>query len=785
VSGTNGTASGAGGRFVGQRIPRHEDLRFLTGRGRYVDDILPDGTLHVAFARSPIARGVITSVATSDAAAMPGVAAVLTGADLNHLVKEWWVDQETPEQGQARLFRLFADGDVRYVGEPIAMVVADSRYHAEDAAEIVEIDIDPLPPVIDPERALEEGAPVVHRELTSNVYLELPAREDPALDAVFAAAPKVFTQTYKQHRYCCVPLETRGIVASWDPFTRELTVHISTQGPWAALGSLSRALGLDESQIRVIMPDVGGAFGQKMWPKAEEISTALASRRLGRPVKWVQDRRENLMSDEQAREDQATFSLAVDNDGIILGAKANFLESVGSFPPAGGSALVFTTLLFPGPYRMPAVAGSGRGVYTNTMGRGGYRGPWMIETVAREQMIDYVASQLGIDPLEMRRRNVIRDSDLPYQMATGLFYDQMTAAATLEQAAEIIGYDQFREQQRVWRQEGRLIGIGVSLLAEPSAMIFSTFSSDGAIVRVGIRGQVDVVTSSASHGQGTETTIAQVVADELGVDAARVRVMQGDTATAPFGPGTGGSRSAVMVSGAAREAAQQVRAKMLAIAARQLEAAPGDLELVDGRVQVVGDPDAGTTVAEIARTAYTDMAALPPGQQPGLEAQARFTTQNPFTWSNACHICTCEVDPATGAVRILRYVVSEDCGVMINPNVVEGQIAGGVVQGIGGVLFEHMKYDEDGNPLATTFVDYLLPTAAEVPVIEYGHIETPSPTNPGGHKGMGEGGAIAAPPAVINAVADALAPLGVTVRAQPLGPADIASLITDAAKGAQ
>jgi carbon-monoxide dehydrogenase large subunit len=782
VSGTNAAASGASGRFVGQRIPRHEDLRFLTGRGTYIDDILPEGTLHVAFARSPVARGTITSVDASGAAAMPGVAAVLTASDLNHLVKEWWVDQETPEQGQARLFRLFADGDVRYVGEPIAMVVAESRYLAEDAAEVVEIDIDPLPPVVDPERALDDGAPVVHRELTSNIYHEVPAREDPALDAVLAAAPRVFTQTYRQHRYCCVPMETRGIVASWDHFTRELTVRISTQSPWAALGLLSRALGLDESQVQVIMPDVGGAFGQKMWPKAEEIATAFASRRLGRPVKWVQDRRENLMSDEQAREDQATFTLAVGDDGVILGAKADFLESVGSFPPSGGSALVFTTLLFPGPYRIPAAAGSGRGVYTNTMGRGGYRGPWMIETVAREQMIDHVASQLGIDPLEMRRRNVIRDGDLPYAMATGLVYDQLTAAATLEQAAEMIGYDRLREQQRAWRQEGRLIGIGVSLLAEPSAMIFSTHSTDGAIVRVGISGQANVVTSSASHGQGTETTIAQVVADELGMDAARVRVVQGDTATAPFGPGTGGSRSAVVVSGAAREAARQVRAKMLAIAARQLEVAPEDLEIVDGRIQVVGDPDAGTTVAHVARTAYTDLAALPPGQPPGLEAQARYVPQSPFTWSNACHICVCEVDAATGEVRILRYVVSEDCGVMINPSVVEGQIAGGVVQGIGGVLYEHMKYDQDGNPLATTFVDYLIPTAAEVPVIEYGHIETPSPTNPGGHKGLGEGGAIAAPPAVINAVADALAPLGVAISAQPLGPADVASLIAEAAK---
>jgi carbon-monoxide dehydrogenase large subunit len=567
VSSANTSASGAGARFVGQRVPRHEDVRFLTGRGTYVDDLLPPGTLHVAFARSHLARGLITSVDTSYAGSLPGVAAVLIAADLNHLVREWWVDQEGPE-GQARPFRLLAEGDVRFVGEPIAMVVADSRYRAEDAAEAVEIDIDPLPAIVDVERALDDGVPVVHPQLKSNIFTEIPAADNPGLDTVFAAAPRVFTQTFRQHRYCCVPMETRGIVADWDPFKQELIVRIATQGPWAALGLLSRAMGIDQSQIRVIMPDVGGAFGQRMWPRPEEIATALAARRLGRPVKWVQDRRENLMCDEQAREDQATVSFAVDDDGTILGAKADFLESAGSFPVAGASALVFTTLLFPGPYRIPAFAGSGRAVYTNTAGRGSYRGPWMIETLAREQMIDHVASQLDIDPLEMRRRNVVRDSDLPYTMATGFVYDQMTAAATLEQAAEIIGYDQLREQQQAWRREGRLIGIGVSLLAEPSAIIFGPFSTDAATVRVGVHGQVDVVTSSASHGQSTETTIAQVVADELGVDAGRVRVVQGDTATAPFGAGTGGSRSAVVVGGAAREAAQQVRAKMLAIAAR-------------------------------------------------------------------------------------------------------------------------------------------------------------------------------------------------------------------------
>jgi aerobic carbon-monoxide dehydrogenase large subunit len=770
------TGTATGGRFVGQRVLRHEDARFVTGTGRYLDDIVLPGTLHVAFARSHVARGRLRGVDTTAAVEVPGVVAVLTAADLNHLVHEWWTDLEGPD-GQSRRFRLFADGDVRFVGEPVAMVVADSRYIAEDAVELVEIDIDPETPVVDPVRAADDGAPLVHPELGSNVLLEIPAIEIPAVESVFASARHAFTETFRQHRYACVPMETRGILASWDPAGRQLTVWLSTQGQYAARGVLARVLGVPEAEIRVIMPDVGGAFGQKMFPHPEELAVAFATRRLGRPVKWIEDRQENLLCGEHAREDQATMSFAVDDDGTILAAKADFLESAGAFPVSSSSALLLTACIFPGPYRIGVATGSGKTVYSNTAGRGSYRGPWMIETVARELMIDHVARALGIDPLELRRRNVLGEGDLPYTMATGFVLDQLTAAATLEQAAELIGYDDFRARQAAWRAEGRLVGLGMSLLAEPSAIASGWFSTDAATVRIGLGGVVEVTTTAASHGQSLETTIAQVVADELGVDIADVRVHQGDTATTPFGPGTGGSRSAVVVSGAARQAAHEVRATVLNVAAHHLEAAVKDLVIDDGRIHVIGTPARATTIADIARIAYLNVGALPPGVRPGLEAQSRYSPEGRFTWSNACHMCTCEVDPATGAVTILRYVVSEDCGVMINPSVVEGQIAGGVVQGIGGVLYEHMAYDDGGNPLATTFVDYLLPTAAEVPVIEYGHIETPAPTNPGGHKGMGEGGAIASPPAVINAVADALAPLGVTIRNQPLSPSEIVSLI--------
>ena len=473
----------------------------------------------------------------------------------------------------------------------------------------------------------------------------------------------------------------------------------------------------------------------------------------------------------------ATVTIATDETGLILAEKAHFVEGVGAFPAAMSSAAMLSTMIFPGPYRVPLFGAGAEAVFTNLMGRGSYRGPWMFETVAREQMIDCVAARLGIDPLEFRRRNVVRSEDLPYTMATGVVFDQITAAETLEQAAEVIGYEEWRSKQQEARAEGRLVGIGMSLLAEPTAMAFGWMSTDAATVRIGRNGRVDVFASTASHGQGYETTIAQVVADELGVDIEHVRVIQGgDTSATPLGPGTGGSRSMIPIT-AARLACRELRTRMLAIVAKALEAAEEDLELVGGRVQIAGVPTKGMAIAEVAAIAYTQPAALPDGVPLGLEAQNRFSPSTFTTWSNACHMCTVEIDPDTGAVTILRYVVSEDCGVMINPNVVEGQIAGGVVQGIGGVLYEHLKHDEAGNPLATTFLDYLLPTSTEVPEIEYAHIETPALSNPGGHKGLGEGGAIGAPPAVINAVADALRHLGVQIRAQPLGPADIVALI--------
>jgi aerobic carbon-monoxide dehydrogenase large subunit len=771
---------GGGARFVGQRVARKEDVRFLTGHGQYVDDIVVAGVLHSAFVRSDVARGRILSIDTTAAAALSGVRAVYVATDLAPLVHDYLVDDE---HDASRPWRILADGDVRCVGEPIVMVVADSRYLAEDGVEAVVVEIQPEDPLVDFSEALSDTSPRVHPDRDSNVLAALPAPENPELESVLESAPLAMTETFRQHRYATVPMETRGVLASWDRYRDELTVWLSTQGPHGARSLFARLLGLDDSRVRVIMPDVGGSFGLKMNARSEELAAVLASYRLSRPVKWIQDRHENLLADDHPREDLATVTFATDEDGVILAERAHFVESLGAFPAAMSSASILSTMIFPGPYRVPLFAAGAQAVLTNLMGRGSYRGPWMFETVAREQMMDCVAARLGMDPLEFRRRNVVRAEDLPYTMATGVTFDQITAAETLEQAADVIGYENWRAQQKDARDAGRLVGIGMSLLAEPTAMAFGWMSTDAATVRVGRNGQVDVYASTASHGQSYETTIAQVVADELGVHLDHVRVVQGgDTSATPLGPGTGGSRSMIPIT-AARLACREVRSRVVAIVAKALEAAEADLEIVGGRVQVVGTPARGMTISEVAAIAYTQPAALPEGVPPGLEAQSRFSPDSFTTWSNACHMCAVEIDPDTGEVTILRYVVSEDCGIMINPNVVEGQIAGGVVQGIGGVLYEHLKYDEAGNPLATTFLDYLLPTATEVPEIEYAHIETSAPSNPGGHKGLGEGGAIGSPPAVINAIADALRHLGVQIRDQPLGPAEIVRLM-DAARTA-
>lgn len=770
-----GIGSTGATRYAGARVHRVEDARLLTGRGTFVDDVsLPD-MLHAAFVRSPFARAAVRGIDTTAALAVPGVRAVFTAADLNPAVHEQWhtsIGRDSPETPRPPL----AEDEVRFVGDPVALVVADNRYVAEDAAELVEVDYEPLPALVDYTVA-EASDVLVHRAHGSNVIGELNGLPADALADVYAGAAHVVRATISQQAYAPVPMEARGIVVDASPVTGEITIHAATQAPHEWRAFCARLLGVPEHRIRVVMRDTGGGFGQKVLVLREDMALMLAGPRLGVPVKWAEDRRENLLAAGKSRRERAEVAMAFDAGGAIQAVGIDFVADCGAYPtpwPVMNTAAVGA--LFPGPYRVPAASFATKTVYTNTVGRTAYRGPWQFETLAREVLLDIAARQMGMDPVELRRRNVLRRDELPFTNPNGMPYDSISPSETLEQALEMLGYEDFRRQQADARRQGRYLGVGVTNYVEPSTPGHGVYGTEGATIRIEPSGKVNVYIAGGSTGNSIETTVVQLTADALGVDIEDVATIQGDTAVTGFGAGAAGSRSGSMTAGAVRDTAAILRERIVAIAAHKLEAAPEDIELSGSRAQVRGTPSAGVTLAEVAAMAYFDPASLPPGLPAGLEASARYRAEAGIIWVNATHVCTCEVDVDTGLVRLLRYIVSEDCGPMINPNVVEGQIAGGVVQGIGGVLFEHLAVDDDGNPLTATFMDYLLPTATEVPEIEYGHIETPSP-GPGGYKGVGEGGAIGAPPTVVNAVADALSPFGVTITSLPLGPADIRALL--------
>jgi carbon-monoxide dehydrogenase large subunit len=509
----------------------------------------------------------------------------------------------------------------------------------------------------------------------------------------------------------------------------------------------------------------------------DEMCIMLAAPKVGAPLKWVEDRRENLLAAGQSRHEHGAVRLAFDADGAIQAAYIDFVTDCGAYPtpwPVQPAAAV--GMLFPGPYRVPRAGFSIKCVYTNTVGRMPYRGPWQFESLAREVLLDVAARQMAMDPIELRRRNLLRRDELPYKNPNGMTYDNVSPRETFEQALAMLDYPAFRAEQAAARRAGRYLGVGVSNYVEPSTPGYGYYANEAATIRIEPSGRVQVRVAGGSSGNSLETTVVQLAADALGARIEDVDTLQGDTAVTGFGAGAAGSRSASMTAGAVRETAALLRERMLAIAARRLGVAESEIALAGSRAIVRGAPRTGVSFRELAALA-ADPAAVPEGVAPGLlEASARYKAQAQSIWVNATHVCTCEVDPTTGHVRLLRYIVSEDCGPMINPSVVEGQIAGGTVQGIGGALFEQLAWDGDGNPITTTFMDYLLPSATDVPTIEYGHIETPSP-GPGGYKGVGEGGAIGAPPAVVNAVADALSPFGVTPTRLPLSPARIVELL--------
>jgi carbon-monoxide dehydrogenase large subunit len=760
-------------RYAGSRVHRVEDVRLLTGHGTFVDDIVRPGMLHACFVRSPFARARILGVDTSAALALDGVQAVFCAPDLNPELHELWytiIGKEVPDTPRPPL----AEGEALFVGDPVALVVATSRYIAEDAVDLVEVDYEMLPPVVDYVHA-HESDELVHDGYATNLAGKLQGGQPEAVIEACASAAHVVTETIFQQAYTAVPLETRGIVAEW--FGDEMTIWAGTQAPHEVRAVCSRALGVPEHRVRVIMRDTGGGFGQKVAPLREDICIMLAARKVPAALKWIEDRRENLMSAGQARHEHGVATMAFDDEGTMLAAQIDHVQDVGAYPtpwPVGTAAAV--GMFFPGPYRIPAAAWTTRSIFSNTTGRTAYRGPWEYETLAREVLLDIAARRMGVDPVALRRRNMLGMDDLPYVNPNGMPYDHMSPREAFEQALELLDYDAFRREQAAARARGRYLGVGTSSYVEPTTTGMGYFGTEGATIRIEPSGKVNVYVAGGSTGNSLETTAVQLAADALGVDIEDVNTIQGDTAVTPFGLGTGGSRSGSMIAGAIAETAKTLRERIVAIAAHRLEAAEDDIEVAHSRAFVRGTPASGLTIAEIATIAYADVQSLPPDVPPGLEASGRYRAESFAIWANATHVCTCEVDIGTGLVTLLRYIVSEDCGPMINPNVVEGQIAGGTVQGIGGALYEHLAYDADGNPVATTFLDYLMPTITEVPVIEHGHIETPGP-GAGGYKGVGEGGAIGAPAAVVNAVADALAPFGVTVTHLPLSPAAIIALL--------
>lgn len=775
-----GPAASPAARYIGQSVTRKEDQRLLTGHGQYVDDITVPGMLHAAFLRSDIARGAVTRLDVGAARELPGVAAVFTWSDFHGVFGEGWHAMLGEE---LQVPPPLAIGDVRHVGDPIALVVATSRYIAEDACDLIEVDIDAAQAVVEFSTAHLDTDNIVHAGwgLVSNAMVVQPFTPmSPDLDQAFADAAHVVECTVRQNRYVCVPMEGRGVVANYSTGRDELDLACSCQSVHETRNFFSRYLQIPEANIRVTARDVGGGFGQKMFVFREECAVVLASKLLGQPVKWIEDRRENLIAAPHSRNEQGVVRLAVDDDQIIQAITIDHVGDVGAYPACPA---VINPQLLPGPYKIPRLGFSMTMVWTNTMGKGAYRGPWMFETTAREMAIDHAARRLNIDPIEFRRRNLLANSDLPFTSPGLQEFTEITPLETLEQAITMLDYPAFRTEQAAARAEGRLLGLGCCVYVEPTSMNAPTLATEGATIRVESSGKVVAFLGTTSHGQSVETTMAQIVADTVGVSYEDVTVVQADTQSTPYGPGTGGSRTAVIAGGAAREAGEVIRGKIVQIAAHKMEADPEDLEVSQGIVAVKGTPARSMTVKEVAAFAYRFADQLPEGLQAGLEATVRFKPARFPTWSNATHLCVVEIDRDTCVPHVLRYIVSEDCGRMINPSVVEGQIFGGVVQGLGGVLLEDFVYDSNGNPLTTTFMDYLLPTTTEVPEIEIGHIETVSTTNPGGYKGMGEGGAIGAHAAVANAVGDALAHLGINVTSTPLGPNDIHALLVAAGHG--
>lgn len=776
-------------RYTGASIKRSEDPRILTGQGRYVDDIKLPGMLYAAFARSPLPHARVATLDVSAARELPGVVAVFTGADIEAqtvpgpdlLSSMMGGGGPTPE------YTLLATDKVRLVGDPVALVVAESRYLAEDGVELVEVDYEELPPVANADAALDPASVPLFANLGDNIARPTARNEFGDVASTFAGADRIAAFHIDVHRHQNVPMEGRGCVASYDAGTETMTVHAATQSVHVTRMAVAMRLGLDVDKVRVVAGDIGGSFGLKIGASREELAVAAASRALGHPVKWVEDRSENLTTSGQAREESFDVRAAVSAAGDLVGLDVRMVIDTGAYPGMGGMVPNIIEAMFPGPYKIAAFGFESTGVITNKASYVAYRGPWASETFVRERVLDLLAREIGIEPLEIRLRNVAARSEPPEMMVTGRPLVGVTAKESMERIAQLVDLPAFRRRQAAERERGRYLGVGMATYIEAAPGPRSPQFGQGPMgmehmrLRLDEDGTVVVFTGQMPHGQSHQTTLAQIAADEFGVPFEQVRVVVGDTDQVPFGM-TGGSRSATMTGGVALHGARQLKAKVLDFASHLLEAYAEDLEIADGQVLVRGDPTSAMSLGEVARQAAS-------GQFGGevdsdLEVQATFDGGE-GGWSGGTHCAIVDVDVETGLAKVERYLVVEDCGVLINPAIVEGQVRGGVAQGIGAVLLERSAYDEDGNYQSTTFMDYLLPTACDIPRIEIEHLETVPLDAHVNFRGVGEGGMVVAPATVVNAIEDALAVLGVRIYEQHLPPARILALIDAAQSGSR
>ena len=757
-------------RWVGRRLKRKEDPRLIQGLAHYVDDLAPPGQLHAAFLRSPYAHARLRKIDRSAAERAPGVVAVLTGEDVRGVLGMIPTAAALPELKVPPHPPLAID-EVNHVGEPVAVVVADDRYRARDAVDLIEVDYEPLPAVTDPEKALEKNSPRVHAQFKDNQAC-LWKIEAGFPDKVFAKAYRVVRQRFVNQRLIPVAMEPRGVLASYDAGAEQLTVWSSTQIPHLLRTQIAAMLNVPEMRVRVIAPEVGGGFGSKLNVYGEEALIAHLAMKLGRPVKWIETRRENFLATIHGRDQINDVEAAVAKDGRILALKVRLVADLGAYHQLLTPAIpTLTGLLLLGCYKIPAVKIEYVGVFTNKMATDAYRGAGRPEaTFLIERMADLVAMELGMDPAEVRRKNFPRPKDFPYSTPTGVIYDSGNYEATLKKALELVGYQKLREEQKKLWKQGRYLGIGLSTYVEICAMGPSSAMPAGGwesgTVRIEPTGKVTVLTGASPHGQGQETSFAQVVADELGVSPDDVIVIHGDTQAVPYGIGTFGSRATAVGGTAMYLCLQKLKQKLTRMAAHLLKVDPKRIELGEGTLFVKGSPKKSKAFLEVVQAAYMAK-TLPAGFEPGLEATTFFEPPN-FTFPFGAHVCVVEVDAETGDVRLRRYVAVDDCGNVINPLLVDGQVHGGIVQSIGQALFEEAVYDENGQLVTGELMDYAIPRAAGLPRFETARTVTPSPVNPMGVKGVGEAGTIAATPAVVNAVVDALRPLGVRDIRMPL-----------------